>query len=1101
VVPVCPNCGREAPEDARFCAGCGTALAFAEPARQERKIVTVLFADLVGSTARAELLDPEDVSALLAPFYARLRSELERCGGTVEKFIGDAVMAVFGAPATHEDDPERAVRAALAIRDWALDEQDLEVRIAVHTGEAFVALGARPAEGEGMVAGDVVNTAARLQAAAPVNGILVGEATYRATAAAIEYQPYEPVQAKGKLEPVPVWCAVRARARLGVDVGRTHTAPLVGRAPELAVLTDVVERVLHEQAAQLLTVCGAPGIGKSRLVFELMQVVNERPELIIWRQGRSLPYGEGLSFWSLAEIVKAQAGILDGAPPEETETKLRRAAETAAGEEAEWVLRHLRVLVGVADDTGARVNQVERFAAWRRFMEGIAERSPTVLVFEDLHWADDGLLDFVDYLVEWAAGVPLLVLGTARPELFERRPAWGGGKRNATTVSLAPLSDDETGRLVVALLDRPLLPAEDHSALVERAGGNPLYAEQYARMLTERGAVAGAPPPETVQGVIAGRLDRLPPEHKRLLQDASVIGKVFWSAALAGPDGRDLAQLEAALHELERKELVQRARRSSVAGSEEYAFSHVLVRDVAYGQIPRATRSERHRATARWLETLGRGEEHAEVLAHHYVTALELARAAGAGTGELEESARRALAAAADRAWTLNAFGATVEFAGKALELTAEGSDERPHLLLRLGRGRRYVDETGAEELEAARSGLLALGDRAAAAEASVYLADLAVLAGDGSAMERHAADAESLVEGLPPSAAKALVLGALARFQMLGTEYASAVRLADETLALTEPLELDAVRASALNTRGVARVHLDDPGGVRDVEDSLELAQSIHSVFEVLRGYTNLAHVMRVEGDARRAHELNLENLRTTELLGAGGLARWARANLASGHYEQGEWDEALRIADEFIADVEAGAQHAQEDTCRVVRAEIRLGRGDIDGAAADLEAAIDIARRRKGESLGEVQSTLARMLLEAGRLEEAGAALDELLALADADPAALESFEVAWVASGLGRADDVRVRLERLPARGRWAEATLAFVRGDFATAADHYAAGRLPVYEARSRLAAVEALAADGRRAEAEAQLASALAFFRSAGATRYVRDGEAYLAATA
>ncbi len=398
--------------------------------------MTILFADLVGSTARAEALDPEDVRAILAPFYTRLRSELERFGGTVEKFIGDAAMAVFGAPVAHEDDPERAVRAALAIRDWALEDETIQVRIAVHTGEALVSLGARPLEGEGMVAGDVVNTAARLQSAAPVNGILVGEQTFRATERAIEYRDAEPVTAKGKAEPIAVWEVVQTRSRLGVDVARAHRTPLVGRGHELVVLRDVVERVLHEQTAQLLTLVGTPGIGKSRLVFETMQVIAERSELIVWRQGRSLPYGEGVSFWALAEIVKAQAGILDGDSPGETEVKLRLAAEAAAGEQAEWVLRHLRVLVGTADERGEPSSQVERFAAWRRFLEGIAEELPVVLVFEDLHWADDGLLDFVDHLVEWVSALPLLVIGTARPEFLERRPTWGGGKLNATTLAL-----------------------------------------------------------------------------------------------------------------------------------------------------------------------------------------------------------------------------------------------------------------------------------------------------------------------------------------------------------------------------------------------------------------------------------------------------------------------------------------------------------------------------------------------------------------------------------------------------------------------------------------------------------------------------------------
>ncbi len=777
--------------------------------------MTVLFADLVGFTSRAETLDPEDVRALLSPYYARLRSELERYGGTVEKFIGDAVMAIFGAPVAHEDDPERAVRAALAIRDRVADEGKLHVRIAVNTGEALVTLGARPSEGEGMVSGDVVNTAARLQTAAPVDGILVGEQTYRATRNVIDYREAEPVEAKGKSEPIPVWQVEVARSRVGVDVARSHQGQLVGRDHELEVLRDVVVRVLHEQTAQLLTLVGEPGIGKSRLVFETMRVVGERSELIVWRQGRSLPYGEGISFSALAEIVKAQAGILDGDSADEIEAKLLRAVEPA-GDDAEWVLRHLHVLVGAADEGAAVANQVERFAAWRRFLEGIAEETPTVLVFEDLHWADDGLLDFLDYLVEWVSSLPLLVIGTARTEFLDRRPTWGAGMRNATTLALSPLSDEETGRLVLALLERPLLGADDHAAVVERAGGNPLYAEQFARMLSERGAVAGAPLPETVQGIIAGRLDALAPAQKSLLQDASVVGKVFWSAALAQLSGGNRWELEEALHAFERKDLVQRARRSSVAGSEEYAFRHILVRDVTYGQIPRASRSEKHRAAALWLEGLGHGEEHAEMLAHHYVTALELARASGTESDELKERARGALVAAADRAAALSAFAQSVELTRQALDLSPEGDEERPYLLLRLGRGRRYNDETGADELLEAREALLQLGDLASAAEASVLLADLASQAGDSSSVEQHAADAEALVAELPPSAQKALVLSALARFQNLAAAHATAARLAGEALEMAETLRLDAVRASALNTRGVARVRLGDPDGVQ---------------------------------------------------------------------------------------------------------------------------------------------------------------------------------------------------------------------------------------------------------------------------------------------
>src|SRR2546423_15198588 len=479
-----------------------------ESSRKERKIVTVLFADLVGFTARAEQLDPEDVEAILRPYHERLRTELERFGGTVEKFIGDAVMALFGAPVAHEDDPERAVRAALAIRDWAREQDNVQLRIAVNTGEALISLGARPEAGEGMASGDVVNTTARLQSAAPVNGVLAGEATWRATRDRIDYVEHEPVTAKGKSEPVQVWEAVQVKSRLGVDLEARVLSPLVGRERELGVVFDAFDRAVRGREPQLVTLVGVPGIGKSRLVAELFQRIEETPELIWWRQGRALPYGSGVSFWAVGEIVKAQAGINENDAPETAVEKLRESvAQTVEEHERDWVRRHLETLVGLTDD--AAPDRQEAFAAWRRYLEGMAEQQPLVLVFEDLHWADEGLLDFVDHLAEWAIGVPLLVVCTARPELFERRPGWGGGKVNALTISLAPLSDDETARLVAALLDQPVLDARTQAQLLARAEGNPLYAEQYVRMLAERGAAEELPLPETVQGIISARLDAL----------------------------------------------------------------------------------------------------------------------------------------------------------------------------------------------------------------------------------------------------------------------------------------------------------------------------------------------------------------------------------------------------------------------------------------------------------------------------------------------------------------------------------------------------------------------------------------------------------------
>ncbi len=692
---VCPSCGHGNQAGGKFCSECGAALVKAQPLTyEERKVVTVLFADLVGFTSRAEQMDPEDVRALLSPYYARLRAELERFGGTVEKFIGDAVVALFGAPIVHEDDPERAVRAALAIRDWVRDESRVEARLGVNAGEALITLGARTSEGEGMVAGDVVNTAARLQAAAPVNGILVGERTYRATRAVIDYRVAEPVVAKGKREPVPVWEAVAARARLGVDVAHHAETVLVGRDRELGAVRDALARVRAERSPQLVTLIGVPGIGKSRLLFELRQMAEAEPELISWRQGRSLPYGEGVSFWALAEIVKAQAGILETDTAAEAQAKLAQMSSDVMGgaAEAKWVARHLGALAGLGEGGGGSAGggRSEVFAAWRQFAEKLAEARPLVLVFEDLHWADEGLLDFVDYLAGWAGQVPLLMVGTARPELLARRPGWGGGKPNALTMSLAPLSDEDTARLIGLLSGRAVIEAVQQSQLLARAGGNPLFAEQYVQMLADQMAGAEVPVPESVQGIIGARLDLLGPSEKRLLHDAAVIGKVFWPGALAAlgasPGGGEPGEvtLEEYLHGLERRQFIRRERASSVAGQTQYAFTHVLVRDVAYGQIPRAARAEKHVAAADWIESLGRAEDHAEMLAHHYLSAQDLARAAGQDTAEMAPATRAALQAAGDRAYALNAFTPAAGYYQAALALWPEDARQQRAGLLRL---------------------------------------------------------------------------------------------------------------------------------------------------------------------------------------------------------------------------------------------------------------------------------------------------------------------------------------------------------------------------------------------------------------------------------
>jgi class 3 adenylate cyclase len=626
----CPRCGKDNPAGAKFCLECGAALRQAIRPIEERKIVSVLFADLVGFTSQAERMDPEEVRAILQPYHASVRADLQRWGGTVEKFIGDAVMALFGAPVAREDDPERAVRSALAIRETLAADGRLHVRIGITTGEALVTLDARPETGEGMAAGDVVNTAARLQAAAAVDGILVDETTFRATARAIEYRDHEPVSLKGKAEPVHVHEVVAARARFGVDVRQIGRAPLVGRVRELELLVGAGDRARNEREPQLVTLVGVPGIGKSRLVWELFQQIEAGTEIVAWRQGRSLPYAEGISFWALGEILKAEAGILETDTSEDAAEKVSRAVGSLALEEvdAQWIERHLRPLVGLEAGTELRGDRRgEAFAAWTRFIEALADKRPLVLVFEDLHWADEGLLDFLDHLVDRASGVPLLIICTSRPEILSRRPGWGGGKPNALTISLSPLSEAEAARLVASLVERAVIPARVRSEVLERAQGNPLYAEEFARLLSEGGGIEDLP--DSVQGIIAARLDALSREEKSILQDAAVMGKVFWSGALAGMRGIDRMEVEELLHGLARKEFVRRERRSSVARETEYAFRHIVVRDVAYSQIPRAERGERHALAAGWIEALGRLADHAELLAQHYLSAIELAQAAG----------------------------------------------------------------------------------------------------------------------------------------------------------------------------------------------------------------------------------------------------------------------------------------------------------------------------------------------------------------------------------------------------------------------------------------------------------------------------------------
>ncbi|MFN2590434.1 MAG: AAA family ATPase, partial [Actinomycetota bacterium] len=629
-MPLCPNCGEENGDTARFCQACGTALAPA-PHVEERKVVSVLFVDLVEFTSRSDQADPEDIRAMLLPYHRRVKAEIESFGGLVEKFIGDAVVAVFGAPISHGDDAERAVRAGLRVLDaiGELNKEDpaldLTVRAAVNTGEAIVDARSQPDISEGLAHGDVVNTASRLQTGAPPGALIVGEETYRATRQAIAYEPIEPIIAKGKREPLPAWRAVDV---LTAPAERPALAtPMVGRDRELELLRSLWETAVNERRPHLATVVGPPGIGKTRLTQEFSTLVEASGGRVV--RGRSLPYGESSGYRAFAEQVKDVAGIFETDPSDEARAKLGAVVTSLVGpDEAPEIADHVGVLIGLASD-GVSADRAALFFSARRFVEQLAEAQPLLLVFEDIHWSDPSQLDLMESLSSRVRDVPVMFLALTRPDLRDSRPGWGAGLTRHTTMELHPLDADDAkalaSRLFPALAEMP--GAIDRVAVT--AEGNPLFIEELAASLAERLDEATAELPTNVKTTIAGRLDTLPPSARATLLDAAVIGKVFWRGALLGVGDRRPADLEDDLDELEARDFVRRESASQIQGDREYTFKHMLIREVAYSTLPRAARRERHAAVARFIEEASRDrlDEAAAVLAHHWREAGDQGRA------------------------------------------------------------------------------------------------------------------------------------------------------------------------------------------------------------------------------------------------------------------------------------------------------------------------------------------------------------------------------------------------------------------------------------------------------------------------------------------
>jgi class 3 adenylate cyclase len=1079
----------------------------------ERKLVTVLAVDLDEPVDDFDDRDPEDVRAMLARHLDRVRTEVERFGGLVEHVVAGRALAVFGAPRTREDDPERAVRAALAVRDALAGAQaPVRVHLAVAGGEAVVRLD--PDAAGQRVTGAPLALCTRLLEAVPAGAVLVAEPVARVTDGSIAYGPSSPVALAGR--PVTVRPALDPRPP-GLDLPARHPTPLVGRAGELDALRQQLARVRASRAPRLLVLVGPPGIGKSRLAGELALAAAQEPETPAWRRGRSLPYGDGVTFSALAEIVRAEAGIGEGDEPDRVVAKLAAAASRAVTEPdvALWVAGHLRRLVsvdGLPDPGGA--DRAEAFAAWRRFLHGLTAKRPLVLLVEDLHWADDALLDFLEALAAPRAGpTPLLVLATARPELLERRPGWDaaavplegahavGNGAGVAVLRVGPLPDGDTTRLLELLLERHELPPASAGRVAGRVGGNPLFAEEYVRMLNDRRATPEAVP-VSVHAIIAARLDALPADEKAILQDAAVLGQVGWVGALSEIGGRDRASLEACLERLEDKAFVYRAARSRVAGEAEYAFHHILVRDVAYGQIPRARRAERHRRAAAWVEQLapGHAEDRVELLVYHYQAALTLARAVGQDTAELAGRTMTALRRAGDRAAALGVDATAARYYAQALELCPADDADRPDLELLLGRARCQAEGGGGELLATARDALLARGDQVRAAEAEMYLGELAFLHGHGDLRAAHLARAQALVAEAPPSRSKVAVLKGCMMHLAIASRQGEALAVARDVLAMARQLGLRDLEGDALGTIGLARVERGESAGLADMERAIAVL-SEQSSPGVMVWNLNLAYACAALGDldafsaALAAGGEAAERFRSTRRQRSVALQRVAE------HYWRGRWDEAVRVVDELVSSSRGGERHYLEWECRTWRGRIRLARGQLASALEDAAAALDLAREAADpQSRNPTLAFRARALLAAGDAGEAARLTDELLAGVSGSLLGPDlGVDLAVVLAELGRPSGALDALA-IPA-SPWLHAASAFLAGDPGRAAALYAAVGARPDEADARLAAARVLLTAGRPGEAEAELRAATAFWREVGASGRLREAEALRSAVA
>ena len=1020
----CPSCATANPANAKFCGECGAALAAPAPAAgrphatatAERRLVSVLFADLVGFTAASEGRDAEETRELLSRYFEQARTLIERYGGTVEKFIGDAVMAVWGAPVAQEDDAERAVRTALELVGAvpALDPR-LQARAGVLTGEAAVTLGA---EGQGMVAGDLVNTASRIQAEAEPGTVLVGETTKRATEAAIAYESAGERELKGKAVPAELWRALRVvAARKGEGRSAGLEPPFLGRDRELRLVKELFHATADEGRAHLLSIGAVPGMGKSRMVWEFEKYIDGLADSAWWHRGRCLAYGEGIAYWALAEMVRMRARIAEDEPADAALPKLTAVIEEIVVDPAEraFVEPRLQHLLGLAERVAP--DREDLFSAWRLFIERMADSFPVIMVFEDIHWADAALIEFVEYLLDWSRSHPIYIVTLARPEISERHPGWGANLRNFTSLTLDPLRDEVIDEILRGLV--PGLPDDAVARIRDRADGIPLYAVETVRMLLDRGllergetgfAVTGdlsaLDVPETLHALIAARLDGLEPDERALLQNAAVLGKAFAAKGLAALGDTDEAGLTPLLGSLVRKEMLilDSDPRSPERG--QYTFVQALIQRVAYETLSRHDRKAKHLAAAAYLtERSGIDpDEIAEVIAAHLLDAYTAATDARDST-QIKASAREWLTRAAERAAAL----AAPEDAQRAFESAADLADEpleHARLLERAGELARAANRLDVAE-QHLRTAFELCDEAGATHDRARVAAALGVtlwLRGNIEGALELMEDAFAVLAGDEPDADVAMLAAQLGRLHFFkGDKLRSSERI-EHALEIAEELTLPDVLASALNTKSLILFHRRHEAEAL-LRQALRIALDADLVPEALRAYNNLVvqldrfdrpeenrpltqealELARRRGDryweARHAGNL-VEDLRFAgdwddavalggtldyELIPETGIAVPV-LSLARIAIDRGESDHALTLLENLPSDTEAPDLQARQSALKRRQLAHELD-GALDAALVDVLETVDLALELRNSAVAaDLLSDASRYVVSTG-------------------------------------------------------------------------------------------------------------------------------------